>query len=169
MPDGLSDHPDGDLLGPSTIIDVVHQEVERLVAAQRQRALSILADASEAQLTRLGLAVVDPDDLTGLVDDNPPLNDSEEARAEWKQAQAEILRFLEELTRDVPQVVHCRTVALNPDSPKQNQFRNGAKGIEETFSNGTYSVKFGVETSAKKTGEQNAVVVVLNEWLDARR
>jgi hypothetical protein len=80
---------DEDLLGPSTIIDVVHQQGEHLIAAQRQRAWSILADASEAQLARLGPAVVDPDDLTGLVDDDPPFDDSEQAQAEWEQAQAE--------------------------------------------------------------------------------
>ena len=80
---------DEDLLGASTIIDIVHQEGESLIAAQRQRARSILADASEAQLARLGPAVVDRDDLTGLVDDDPPFDDSEEAQAEWERAQAE--------------------------------------------------------------------------------
>jgi hypothetical protein len=40
------------LLGSSTIIDIVHQEGEDLIAAQRQRARAILADASEAHPTR---------------------------------------------------------------------------------------------------------------------
>ncbi len=80
---------DENLLGSSTIIDIVHQEGEQLIAAQRQRARTILADASEAQLARLGPAVADPDALTGLIDDDPPFDDSEEAQAEWEQAQVE--------------------------------------------------------------------------------
>src|SRR3954470_17789488 len=43
------------LLGRSTIIEIVHQEGVQLVAAQRQRARAVLDDASEAQLTLLGL------------------------------------------------------------------------------------------------------------------
>jgi hypothetical protein len=80
---------DEDLVGRSTIIDIVHQEGERLVVAQRARARAILADAPEAQLAMLGPAVADPDAVTGLVDDDPPSDDSEEARAEWEQVQAE--------------------------------------------------------------------------------
>jgi Uncharacterised protein family (UPF0236) len=80
---------DEDLLGSSTIIDIVHEEGEHLVAAQRQRARAILADASEAQLARLGPAVADPDVVTGRVDDDPPPDDSEGSRAEWEQVQAE--------------------------------------------------------------------------------
>ena len=116
---------DEDLLGPSTIIDVVHQEGERLIAAQRQRARSILADASEAQLARLGPAVVDPDDLTGLVDDDPPFDDSEEARAEWEQAQAEWIATgfagcepAFPVAKDEPRVVDQGFVIVEPDEVK---------------------------------------------------
>ncbi len=80
---------DEDLLGPSTIIDIVHREGERLIAAQRQRAQAILADASETELARLGPAAADPEALTGLIDDDPPFDDSEEARAEWERTRAE--------------------------------------------------------------------------------
>src|SRR4051812_3023725 len=80
---------DDDLLGPSTIIDIVHQEGERLLAAQRGRARAALSEASPAQLALLGPAAADPDALTGLVDDAPPFDDSEEARAEWERVQAE--------------------------------------------------------------------------------
>ena len=37
----------------------------------------------------LGPAVADPDAVPGLVDDDPPLDDSEEAQAEWEQTCAE--------------------------------------------------------------------------------
>jgi hypothetical protein len=70
---------DESLIGRSTIIDIVHQEGEQLVLAQRQRARAILDEASEAHLALLGPAVVDPDAVTGLVDDDPPCDDSEEA------------------------------------------------------------------------------------------
>jgi hypothetical protein len=80
---------DDDLLGPSTIIDIVHREGEHLIAAQRERARAILADASEAELVRLGPLPADPDALTGPADDDPPFDDSEEAQAEWERVQAE--------------------------------------------------------------------------------
>lgn len=82
---------DEDLLGRSTIIDIVHQEGEQLVVAQRERARASLCGASEAELAMLGPAATDPDAVTGLVDDDPPFDfdDSEEAQAEWDQTQAE--------------------------------------------------------------------------------
>jgi hypothetical protein len=80
---------DEDLMGRSTIIDIVHQEGERLIVAQRDRARAILSEASEAQSALLGPAAADPDAVTGLVDDDPPFDDSEGAQAEWEQTQAE--------------------------------------------------------------------------------
>jgi hypothetical protein len=86
--DVCQDADDEDLLGRTTILDIVHQEGEQLVAAQRERARAILSEASPAQLARLGPAVADPEALTEL-DDDPPFDDSEEAQAEWEQTQAE--------------------------------------------------------------------------------
>jgi hypothetical protein len=80
---------DEDLLGRSTVIDIVHQEGEALVAAQRQRARAILCDAPEAERAMLGPAVADPDAVTGYVDDDPPFDDSEGAEAEWERTCAE--------------------------------------------------------------------------------
>jgi len=80
---------DESLLGRSTIINIAHQEGERLTAAQRERARAVLDDASEAERALLGPVVVDPDALTGLVDDDLPWDDSEEAQAEWEEARAE--------------------------------------------------------------------------------
>ncbi|SIO10928.1 hypothetical protein SAMN05444166_2495 [Singulisphaera sp. GP187] len=77
------------LLGASTIIDIVHQEGERLIAAQHERARATLANATEAQLAQLGETSADPDAMTGLIDDDPPWDDSEEAQSEWEQIQAE--------------------------------------------------------------------------------
>jgi hypothetical protein len=80
---------DEDLLGGSTIIDIVHQEGQQLIVAQRARAQALLADASEAHSALLGPLVAAPDALTGLVEDDPPFDDSEEAQAQWEQTRAE--------------------------------------------------------------------------------
>jgi hypothetical protein len=80
---------DESLLGRSTILDIVHQEGEQLIVAQRERAQAILSGASEAQLAMLGPAAADPDAVTGFVDDDSSFDDSEEAQAEWELTQAE--------------------------------------------------------------------------------
>jgi Uncharacterised protein family (UPF0236) len=80
---------DESLLGRTTVIDIIHQEGERLVVARRQRARAILDDAPEAQLALLGPTATDPDAVTGLGDDDPPFDDSEGAEVEWEQVQAE--------------------------------------------------------------------------------
>jgi Uncharacterised protein family (UPF0236) len=80
---------DDSLLGRRTVLDILHERGEQLVAAQRQRARAILDGLSEAQLALLGPTVADPDALTGLVDDAPPFDDSEQAQVEWEQVQAE--------------------------------------------------------------------------------
>jgi hypothetical protein len=80
---------DGDLLGRSTVIDIVHREGERLIVARREQARAVLDEAPEARLALLGPAVADPGAVTGFVDDDLPFDDSEEAQAEWEQVQAE--------------------------------------------------------------------------------
>lgn len=77
------------LLGRSTIIDIVHQEGAELLAAQHARARRILEGASAVQLRRLVAAAADPDALTEPVDDDPPWDDSEGARAEGGPTPAE--------------------------------------------------------------------------------
>jgi hypothetical protein len=116
---------DEDLLGPSTIIDIVHQEGEHLIAAQRQRARVLLADASEAQLAMLGPLLADPDAVTGLVDDDPPWANSEEAQAEWELVQAEWIatgfaggQAAFPVDQDEPRVVDEGVVIVEPDEVK---------------------------------------------------
>ena len=116
---------DEDLLGLSTIIDIVHQEGEQLVRAQRERARAVLDGASEAQLAALGPAVADPEALTGLVDDDPPWDDSEAARAEWEQTCAEWIATgfpgcepARPVARDQPRAVDEGFVIVEPDEVK---------------------------------------------------
>ncbi len=116
---------DGNLLGRSMVIDIVHQEGERLIVAQRERARAVLDRASEAQLALLGPAVADPDAVTGLVDDDLPFNDSEEAQAEWEQVQTEWIATgfpgcepAFPVDQDKPRAVDEGFVIVEPDEVK---------------------------------------------------
>jgi hypothetical protein len=117
---------DEGLLGRSTIIDIVHQEGEQLIVAQHARArAAILCDASQAQRAMLGPAVADPDALSGWADDEPPVDDSEEAQAEWEQTRAEwIARGFPgcapafPVVQDEPRAVDEGFVIVEPDEVK---------------------------------------------------
>jgi Uncharacterised protein family (UPF0236) len=116
---------DEDLLGRSTIIDIVHQEGEQVIVAQRQRARAVLEEATEAQLALLGPAVVDPDAMTRLVDDDLPFDDSEEAQAEWEQTQVEWIATgfpgcepAYPVAKDEPRAVDEGFIIVEPDEVK---------------------------------------------------
>jgi hypothetical protein len=85
------------------------------------------------------------------------------------RSRAEVRRFLEAVTGEVPQVCRCWTFWSSPDLPEETRFRLGSKGIEGIFSDGTYAVKFAVETFAQIDGQRAAVVAARNEWLETRR
>jgi hypothetical protein len=128
---------DESLLGRSTIIDIVHEEGEQLIGAQRERARAILDGASEAQLAMLGSATADPDAVTGLVDDDPPFDDSEEAQAEWEQTQAEWMATgfagcepAFPVAKDEPRSVDEGFVIVEPDEVKTKaQASSGRKEV----------------------------------------
>ena len=116
---------DGKLLGRSTVIDIVHQEGEQLIVAQRERARAVLDGASEAQLALLGPAPADPGAVTGFVDDDLPFDDSEEARAEWEQVQAQWIATgfpgcepAFPVDQDKPRAVDEGFVIVEPDEVK---------------------------------------------------
>jgi hypothetical protein len=77
---------DPDLLARSTILEVLYQEGEQLVAAQRARASAILEEAPESERAAV-LVPVPTDPCDDELSDVPP-DESEEARAEWEQAEA---------------------------------------------------------------------------------
>ena len=112
----------------------MHQEGEHLITAQRERARALLANASEAQLARLGPAVADPDAVTGLVDDDPPFDDSEEAQAEWEQVRAEWIATgfpgsepACPLAKDEPREVDGGFVIVEPDEVKTRAQRSSGR------------------------------------------
>ncbi|WP_428937270.1 putative CRISPR-associated protein [Fontivita pretiosa] len=88
--------------------------------------------------------------------------------AGWPGRHPQVERFLKHVTDDVPQVVHCATFYFNPDLAERTRFRLGSDGIEGVYSDGSFTVKFRVETSAQTPGQQAAVVAALNEWLSGR-
>jgi hypothetical protein len=76
---------DADLLGRSTVIEIVHEEGDRLIAAQRRRAAAILDGASEEQLASLGPSLAgDPDRMPAYEPDDDPPFDPEDPQ--WQQA-----------------------------------------------------------------------------------
>jgi len=75
-----------DLLGRSTILEILYQEGEQLVAAQRARAAAILEEAPERE--REAVLIPVPTDPCDDESSDVPLDESEEAQAEWEQAQA---------------------------------------------------------------------------------
>ena len=73
----------------------------------------------------LGPAAADPDAMTGLVDDDPPFDDSEEAQAEWEQTQAEWIATgfpgcepAFPVAKDEPRAVDEGFVIVEPDEVK---------------------------------------------------
>jgi hypothetical protein len=75
-----------DLLGRSTILEILYQEGELLVAAQRTRASELLEEAPESEREAV-LVPVRTDPCDDELSDVPP-DESEEAQAEWEQAEA---------------------------------------------------------------------------------
>ena len=63
----------------STILEIVHQEGEQLIDAQRRRARAILDNASEVQLALLGPPAAEA--MREELNDVPPCDDPEEAPA----------------------------------------------------------------------------------------
>jgi hypothetical protein len=128
---------DEGLLVRSTILNILHQEGEQLAAAQHERARAILDEALEPELALLGPVVADPEALTGLVDDDPPWEDLEEAGAEWEQAQAELIALgfagcepALLVDPDKPRVVDDGFVIVQPDEVKTKaQASTGRKEI----------------------------------------
>jgi putative CRISPR-associated protein (TIGR02619 family) len=84
-------------------------------------------------------------------------------RAGWRGQHPEVEDYMRRVTEEAPQVVECATFYYHPSLPSRTRFRHGSRGIEGIFSDGTYTVKFRVETTAKTEGQLHAVVAALNE------
>jgi Uncharacterised protein family (UPF0236) len=116
---------DEELLGRSTILEILHQEGEALIAAQRQRARSVLDGVPEAPLALLGPPAAE--EVVEEPSDVPPCDDSEGAEAEWEQTQAEWAAtgfpgceppFPVPVAPDQPRDVEPGCVIVEPDEVK---------------------------------------------------
>jgi putative CRISPR-associated protein (TIGR02619 family) len=87
-------------------------------------------------------------------------------KAGWPGEHPEVECFMSRVTNEVPPVVQCATFYYNSDLPQRTRFRLGRDGIEGIYSDGSFTVKFRVETTAQTPGQQGAVVALLNEWLN---
>jgi hypothetical protein len=114
---------DDDLLGRSTIIEIVHREGEQLIAAQRQRARSVLEGASAARLALLGSPTADVvvDDLSDVPpcdDPGGPLDEWEEAQTAWAATGFSGCEPAFPVGRDEPREVDPGCVIVEPDEVK---------------------------------------------------
>jgi hypothetical protein len=82
-----------------------------------------------------------------------------------RKYQNELERFMGQIIEEIPQVICCTTRYFNPDLPQRTRFIETRGEIEGIFSNGTYSVKFRVDSTAETAGQRAALVAALNEWL----
>src|SRR5512142_3254466 len=117
------DAGDEDLLGRSPTLEIVHQEGELLVAAQRQRAQAVLDTASETQLGRLGLPTAEA--MWDELHDVPECDDCEKADAEWEAVWAEEIATgfpgcdpACPVDKDEPRTVDDGYVIVEPDEVK---------------------------------------------------
>ena len=159
MPADLLDYPDGDgeiveSLVERTEIDtrsylelsptglIFHETFQGRFRSQRDRVLPAAVSVSQK--------------LPPALKDHAVINKHREP----------IGRYLAAVTRQVPQVRRCSTFWCSSDSPLPNHFRIRGDQIEGIFSDGSYAIKFLVETLATTDGQREAVVAALNEWLD---
>lgn len=84
----------------------------------------------------------------------------------WGQARTPILNFLQQIIDNHPYVRTCKTTYWNPDLPSQTHFRKNGEEIQGIYSNGTWTVKFTVETSASTIGQKNACIADMNHQLE---
>ena len=80
----------------------------------------------------------------------------------WGNARHSILSFMQKIIDEYPYVQGCRTHYWNPDLSSPVLFRLKGEEIEGIFSNGTWTVKFIVDTSATTPGQRAACVADLN-------
>jgi hypothetical protein len=121
--DVCQDAGDEDLLGCSTILEIVHQEGADLIAAQRQRARAILDEIPEDQWAVLGAPADDP--WVGPPDDAPEDEEPEGADAVGEPVLAEEIATgfpgcepVAPVAGDEPRAVDPGYVIVQPDEVK---------------------------------------------------
>ena len=101
----------------------------------------------------------------------PPAQSKHPPRLEgagWPGEHPEIQPFMQRVTNEVPFVVRCETFYFNRDLPERTRFYFSRGDVVGLFSDGRYSAKFRVETTAQTDGQRQAAVAALNQWLKDR-
>jgi putative CRISPR-associated protein (TIGR02619 family) len=87
----------------------------------------------------------------------------------WGNARTPILNLLQNITHSCSYVRLCRTHYWNPNLSSPALFKLRGEQIEGVFSNGTWTVKFFIETSANNQGQRAACIAdmntLLSDWL----
>ena len=73
--------------------------------------------------------------------------------------------FLEKVRDSNPFVVTCRSWYFNPDLPQSNHFRISRGQVTGVYSDGSFTAKFEVKTTAKAENQKSLAVNRLNQWL----
>ncbi|MEZ6141689.1 MAG: putative CRISPR-associated protein [Zavarzinella sp.] len=89
-------------------------------------------------------------------------------KAGWPGTFPRAIRFMEEVTTEIPQVIYCKTRVYNPDLAEPTRFRLKHGEIEGIFTDGSRTVKFEVKTTANTENQHLAVLAALNQWLMER-
>jgi putative CRISPR-associated protein (TIGR02619 family) len=89
-------------------------------------------------------------------------------KAGWVGTFPDAVAFISRVTQQIPSVTRCATYYYNPDLPEPTRFRVKGDGIEGIFTDGSRTVKFRVETTATTPGQRDAVVAMLNEWVQSQ-
>jgi len=82
---------------------------------------------------------------------------------DWGNARRPILAFMQRLIDECPYVQGCRTHYWDQKLSRASLFRLRGEDIEGVLSNGSWTVKIIVETSATAPGQRDACIADLND------
>ena len=84
---------------------------------------------------------------------------------DFSKGQNEIRTFMQKVIDQNRFVVSCNCFYANPDLPSPTGFRITAKGVTGIYSDGSFTAKFGVTTTAESEAQEDVAVSELNRWL----
>ncbi len=80
--------------------------------------------------------------------------------------QSEIRSYLQRVTEGNPFVTRCRLFYANKDLSQKNHFRLSRGNVTGVYSDGSFTAKFVVETTAEAENQKPLAVSKLNQWLE---
>lgn len=101
----------------------------------------------------------------------PPLRkarcktDPRSGKGHLSAKQTEIQDYMQRVIDGNSFVTTCRLFYTNPDLPEKNQFRVLKGIVTGVYSDGTFTAKFEVETTAEVESQKWLAVEQLNQWL----